>query len=79
MSGRVPSAIKSIRSFCVACTGGDMEAVRTCKPIPDSSACALWPYRMGRNPNITAESKAKARERWLAKNKGKETATSVQE
>lgn len=47
-------SVKLIRRFCLYCTGGDREWVRNC---PDGishqgMACALYPFRMGRNPNI---------------------------
>lgn len=40
-----------------------MEAIRECKPLPEVGACPLWPYRMGKNPNISEETKIKARAR----------------
>jgi hypothetical protein len=38
--------VKVMRRFCVACMGGNSAEVRRCT----SPACALFPYRLGRNP-----------------------------
>lgn len=58
------TAIKSIRAFCIECTFGDNEWIRECPCGPESvQPCPLWPYRMGRNPNISAETKEKLRQR----------------
>jgi len=58
------SAIKSIREYCVTvCTSGDMEWVKNCPDGPDHPCpCPLWRYRMGKNPNISEESREKRRE-----------------
>jgi hypothetical protein len=60
------TAIKSIRAYCVTvCCAGDQEWVREC---PDGVVhgsvppCPLWSYRMGKNPNISEESREKRRE-----------------
>jgi hypothetical protein len=37
----------AIRAKCVECSGGALSEVRDC-PI---TKCALWPYRMGTDPN----------------------------
>lgn len=42
------SAIKSIRKYCLDCSCQSIKEVRDCV-IPE---CPLYPYRMGRNPNI---------------------------
>ena len=41
------SPIRSIREKCLDCSAGNKAEVARC-PI---QTCALWPYRMGRNPN----------------------------
>lgn len=41
------STIKAIRARCLDCRGGSTVLVRDCK----DTDCALWPYRMGTNPN----------------------------
>jgi hypothetical protein len=38
--------VKVIRAFCVECMAGNRAEVRRCTSV----GCALWPYRMGRNP-----------------------------
>lgn len=38
--------VKVMRAFCVDCMGGQHAEVRRCTSV----GCALWPYRMGRNP-----------------------------
>jgi hypothetical protein len=38
--------LKVIREKCIDCSGGSLAQVRRC-PV---QRCALWPYRMGRNP-----------------------------
>lgn len=45
---KVLSAIKSIRKHCIECSAGNRLEVKLCV-IPH---CPLFPYRMGRNPNI---------------------------
>jgi len=40
------SPIKAIRARCVDCCGGAVSEVRKCTAFN----CALWPYRMGKNP-----------------------------
>jgi hypothetical protein len=57
MSKRL-TPVKAIRAFCVECTCGDTEWIRECP----STDCSLFPYRMGKNPNISTETKAKLRE-----------------
>ena len=38
--------IKVMRTFCLDCHGGNRAEVRRCTSV----GCALWPYRLGRNP-----------------------------
>lgn len=42
--------VKAIRKFCRQCTGNDVEAIRTCKPI--EIPCPLHPFRMGFDPRL---------------------------
>lgn len=59
------SPIKSIRKFCVeTCCGGDQEYVRKCpgNSLDISVSCPLWPFRMGKNPHISEETRVKRRE-----------------
>lgn len=58
-SGR-PS-VKLIRKTCLWCMGDSQDFVRDCW-TPD---CALHPYRMGTNPNITEETREKRRQKAL--------------
>ncbi len=44
MQGLTP--MKAIRAKCLDCSAGQPKEVRLC-PV---TACPLWPYRMGRNP-----------------------------
>lgn len=47
-SGQNPkTALQAIRAKCLDCSGGAAQAVKDC-PI---RACALWPFRLGTNPN----------------------------
>jgi hypothetical protein len=39
--------ITGIRSWCLACTGGNDAETRRCSTIH----CPFWPYRMARNPH----------------------------
>lgn len=41
--------IKTIRTFCIECSGGSLMEVRLC-PI---KRCPLYPFRMGKDPNPT--------------------------
>ena len=38
--------VKVMRSFCMDCMGDNRAEVRRCTSV----GCALWPYRLGRNP-----------------------------
>jgi len=42
------STVGAIRSKCIDCSGGSLADVRTCQ---FEAACALHPFRMGKNPN----------------------------
>lgn len=57
---KILSPIKSIRAFCLECTCGDREWIKECPSVD----CYLRPYRMGKNPNISKETKERARERF---------------
>jgi hypothetical protein len=41
------SPLRSIREKCIDCCGGNKAEVARC----EIQSCALWPFRMGRNPN----------------------------
>ena len=43
--------VKAIRAKCLDCCGGSPQEVRLC-PAYD---CTLYPFRMGKNPNIRRE------------------------
>jgi len=49
MKSKTP--IKSIRAYCLECSGGSPKEVRLCV-IPE---CPLYPYRLGKNPNRGGE------------------------
>ena len=44
--GGPESPIKAIRAKCLDCSGNNAAEVRKCV----AASCALWPFRMGRNP-----------------------------
>lgn len=44
--GHPKSLPKAIRAKCIDCSGGQQSEVRKCV----ATNCALWPFRMGRNP-----------------------------
>lgn len=48
--------IKAIRAFCRECMCGDNDLIADCKPVPD---CPLHPYRLGKNPNVSDETRDK--------------------
>lgn len=59
------TAIKAIRRYCVdTCCAGDEEYVRECPGNSQNISvfCPLWKFRMGKNPNISDETRAKRRE-----------------
>src|SRR5208337_4047637 len=57
-------SVKLIRRYCLFCTCGDIEYIREC---PDGiehggqAACTLFPFRMGKNPNIVLSEEEKLR------------------
>lgn len=57
--GTVLTPIRAIRARCLDCSGFIPSEVRHCF-LP---GCVLHPYRMGKNPNISAETREKARQR----------------
>jgi hypothetical protein len=46
-SSRRRSPLRSIRKKCIDCCGGNRAEVARC----EIQGCALWRFRMGRNPN----------------------------
>lgn len=40
------SVLRAIRAKCIDCSGGHKQLVDTCH----TKTCALWPYRMGKDP-----------------------------
>ena len=46
-SSRRRSPLRSIREKCIDCCAGNKAEVARC----EIQSCALWPFRMGRNPN----------------------------
>lgn len=63
------SVLKAIREKCLDCCGGQYAEVRRCH-ITD---CALWSYRMGKNPfhqrKMTEEQKRAATQRLKVQSK----------
>lgn len=53
----------AIRSHCVDCMGGLVQAVKDCSASPDKEDhCSLWPFRMGENPFDARTIKARNKE-----------------
>jgi hypothetical protein len=48
---RVLTPVRAIRAKCLDCTCGSSNEVQLC-PVTD---CSLYPYRLGKNPNIKRE------------------------
>lgn len=48
--GRV--SVKTFRKFCLECMNGYRELIKTCTTLN----CLVYPYRMGFNPNYSANS-----------------------
>jgi len=44
--GHPETPMKAVRAHCVECCGGSYAEANKCT----ATGCALWPYRMGRNP-----------------------------
>lgn len=44
---KIKTPIKSIRAYCLDCSGNSSTEVREC-PVVD---CPLYPYRLGKSPN----------------------------
>lgn len=63
----IPSRLKAIRAKCLDCCGDQSLEVEycTCK-----ENCSLYPYRFGKNPNITEETRQKRREAALKRGFG---------
>ena len=64
--------IKAIREKCLDCCCGSSYEVRLCS----SEKCALYPFRLGKNPNIkreyTVEQREEMRQRFAEFRKKKE-------
>lgn len=75
--------MKAIRAKCLDCSCGSANEVKLC-PI---TACPLFPYRFGKNPNVKRERTAAQREvteklilsRKMTAQQGKKTGNSVPE
>jgi len=46
-AGKCLTPIRSIRRKCLDCSAGQAQEVRLC-PV---TSCALYPFRLGKNPN----------------------------
>ena len=53
--GRGRPSVKLIRKSCLECMGGSRKFVAECW-TPD---CSVWPYRMGKNPNLAGRGQSK--------------------
>ena len=61
---RAQNPLKAIREKCIDCCCGDTSEVRKCVAFD----CALWPFRMGKNPfrkkrELSSEEKRERAER----------------
>jgi hypothetical protein len=51
--GHPPRPLReAIREKCLDCSGGSIKEIRLCTAV----ACALWPFRMNKNPFHTRKS-----------------------
>ncbi len=51
------TALQAIRAKCLKCVGGRPKDVRNCA----FTDCSLYPFRLGKNPNIKLSDEEKAR------------------
>ena len=75
-TGRKPlgaSTLKAIRKHCLMCFNGDTAGVRECQDME----CPLFPFRLGKNPNFSEETRQKRREVCLARHEGKDAGTAA--
>lgn len=49
--------LKAIREHCLECRGGSVNAVRHCYKLSGTKPCKLYPYRFGKDPDITKPSR----------------------
>jgi hypothetical protein len=47
--GKGRPSVRLIRKYCIYCMGGSVHEVKNCS----NTNCSLFPYRMGRNPNVS--------------------------
>lgn len=77
--GKRRSAIKSIRAFCIHCAGGDLGWIKDCpsgaSTVSEEDQCPLYPYRMGKNPNVSEATRVRAKEAMESRLKQEEKAT----
>lgn len=59
--GKGRPSVRLIRKMCLWCMGDSQEFVRECW----TPECPIHPYRMGKNPNITEETREKLKERYI--------------
>jgi len=50
---KIKNPMTAIRAFCVSCMGGYVGEVGSCT----AKDCALYPFRMGKNPHHTRKPK----------------------
>jgi hypothetical protein len=62
-------SVKTIRKMCLFCMGGSDEMVKECPGDSEKEGvhCELWPYRLGRNPNIVVTEERRERLREIGK------------
>jgi hypothetical protein len=56
--------VKAIRAYCMDCSNSNVREIRLC-PMED---CPLYPYRLGKNPNIILSESAKQKRAETLKN-----------
>lgn len=65
---KVTNRTSAIRAKCIECSGGVLSEVRECRV----TACALWPYRSGEDPNNKKVLDRKARQAALTSSDAEE-------
>ncbi|WP_158657848.1 hypothetical protein [Agarilytica rhodophyticola] len=68
------SPVKAIRAECLDCCHGSSSEVKRCQ----AESCALWHYRLGKNPFVDPEHSQRLRERMLkARNSASDRENSI--
>jgi hypothetical protein len=79
--GKIPEGanrnlLKVINAKCRQCVCGELKNIRECSAFRDyqfTELCAIWPYRLGKNPYFSRETREKRRCRAKAQQLGKKS------